>query len=82
MLSFHSTLKENCPLGGISTPPLKSFVVFWMMLFAWLPLGPSFLDLKTDIHLGKVLPSQISGMDQRTLRKMNLSLLKLYCNHK
>lgn len=71
VFSFHSTLKENCLLGGIVPPP-KSFVVACICLFARLPLVPSFLNLKINIHLGKVLPSQVAGTDKRALGRVNL----------
>ena len=40
-------------------------------------MGSSFLNLKTDAHLEKVLSSQMSDMDQSTLERMSLRFVQV-----
>lgn len=64
MVSLYSTLEENSPLGGIISPSSELCHLLGWSVFAKLPLGSLFLNLKIDIHLGSPPFSQRSGVDQ------------------
>lgn len=71
---FSSHLERKLPSRWYNAPLLRVLLCFRWCLFARLPLSPSFLNLKVSIHLGKVLPSQIPGMDKRALGKVNFEI--------